>query len=707
MIGQILFHRTMFPVLFLAAFLLNTYVFLSPPLGLVLLALYFVVYGREIGQALAPQEKGPIGWWIGTVILLGVVLIFLTVAYYIASVPKELIQVLILLTPPLSGMLASRAHGPSLLERFHAAWQEQTHRISRSVFWACALILLFAAVIIQTVRSSAITEAVRSPWERLDLSVLALFSLAILLLCALAWRGRERALILSATSVVLFVFLSLALFAFPLGYGFDPFIHRATEAHIAEFGTITPKPLYYIGQYALVLFVHHGFLVPIDTADAFLVPLLAAILLPLGWYSAALHITKKRQIASALIPGLFLIPLAPFIVTTPQGLANLFTLLLVLASVPYLFENERPRLWLPGVLAVSALAVHPIAGLPALLYFALLCTDPDRAPLRAQTAARWVSRAIILIGSMVLPASFLANAALSGQALSVNWAALNPLTLLSGLPIRVFFQNQFSPLLDLVYLYGRNAFLLVGVVALFGWMHYRRELTRRARIPLWIALALLINYLLMKTAIGFDFLIDYERQNYADRLVPLMAYFVAPLFLLGLSHLFVNLRERATALRAFAVVLIAACAVSAFYLAYPRRDAYETSRAFNTSASDFAAVRAMETWAAGEPYLVLANQSVSAAAIREIGFRYYGGVFFYPIPTGEPLYEQFLAMNASPSRETAKRALALAPMHGDISTLFFAVNDYWWDAPRIIETAKTTADSWQAVGTVHIFRYQL
>ena len=63
-------------------------------------------------------------------------------------------------------------------------------------------------------------------------------------------------------------------------------------------------------------------------------------------------------------------------------------------------------------------------------------------------------------------------------------------------------------------------------------------------------------------------------------------------------------------------------------------------------------------------------------------------------------------MNATPTRELARETLQLVPMHGDVPLLFFVVNNYWWDASRIIETAKTTADDWRAVGqSVHVFRY--
>ena len=45
------------------------------------------------------------------------------------------------------------------------------------------------------------------------------------------------------------------------------------------------------------------------------------------------------------------------------------------------------------------------------------------------------------------------------------------------------------------------------------------------------------------------------------------------------------------------------------------------------------------------PYIVLANQSVSAAALLRFGFHtYYGAQFYYAIPTGAPLYQSYLDM---------------------------------------------------------------
>lgn len=707
MILRIFKHYTSLSILFLAVFLLNIGVIHSFSLGLILLMFFLIMSGTQLGRIVAPQEEGPLRWALGSLLYLSVVLLILTAAYYTAFIPKELVIVLILLTTPTLTILHKRINGAHWFERFHSVWKEHAHSLARPLLLSVGLILLLQIYLLSAYQRLSITDAVRSVWERLDPTVILAMGLSLLLLFGLFMHAHARALSLVCTSLSLFGFLSLALFVFPLGYGFDSFIHQATERHIAEFGSITPKPLYYIGQYALVLFFHHGFLIPVEIADRFLAPVLTAVLLPAAWYTAAVHITSKKRLAMMTLTGLFLIPLSSFVVTTPQALANLWTLLFILLSVPYVFRSERPGLFSLGLIAAGSLAIHPIAGLPAALYFALLCTDPSRAPEKWKQMCRFASVSTFLIATVVLPMSFLLNGWLQKQTLTIHWSALNPLRLLSQLNLSLFFENRFHPLIDFVYLYGRNAFVLILIVSIVAWWLYRKDLHERTRLFLLMTVALAVNYLIMNTAIDFTFLIDYERQNYAERLIPLIAFFLTPFFILGLSHMLLNLYARPIILRFSILLLLCAFSLSAFYLTYPRRDVYETHRGFNVSQDDLSAVRQVESWAQGEPYLTLANQSVSAAAISEIGFRYYGSLFFYPIPTGEALYQQFLLMNSNPTRETAQAAVNLVPMHGDVDLLFFLVNHYWWDAPRIIETAKTTADDWQAIGDIHLFRYDL
>ncbi len=701
-------HATIIAVLFLALFVINTFLVGSVFFGVLLLIMYLGVFGWELGGVVTQSEKAVLRWWLGVWILLSVVLIIITASYYLWAITPTIIHVTILLTPPVLLVAARKTKHRSLFSHAHNLWKEKKHHIPGAVWIVATATLLLLTLFFSTLSEYIVTDAVRSVWERLPGGLFLLFFLATALIFALLWRGKERALSLVLLSTLLFAAVSVAAIAFPIGFGFDSFIHKATEMHLAEFGTITPKPFYYIGQYALVLFAHHGFSLPVDLADTFLVPLLTALLLPMAWYFAAAHIVKKKSVAMLTLTGLFLVPLSNFIVTTPQGLANLWTLLLILASVPYLLEHEHPRLRVLAIGAIATALIHPIAGIPALLYFMFLSTDPSRTNPRTPTTNRLVRILLIAFASVVLPLSFVINALISGQSLGLDLAALNPLHWFSQLNLTVFFENRFDPLLDLVYLYGLNTMVVLGILAIFAWFEYRKELSRRFRAISLMVIALSINYFILSGAIEFTFLIDYERSNYATRLLPLIGFFLVPYVILALGHLFVNIKTQPVVLRAGALILLVAVASSSFYMAYPRRDAYESNRGFNVSQSDIDAVHLVDTLSEGKPYITLANQSVSAAAISEIGFNYFGDLFFYPIPTGGPLYEVFLAMNESPTRETAQQALDLVPQHGDVKRLYFLVNNYWWQAPRIIETAKNTADDWRAVGEdgqVYMFEY--
>ena len=74
--------------------------------------------------------------------------------------------------------------------------------------------------------------------------------------------------------------LGISAIIYPLGFGFDGFIHRATEVWIQNNGFITPKQPYYIGQYVLVIFLNKLSLVPLSWIDRLLLPALEAAFIP-------------------------------------------------------------------------------------------------------------------------------------------------------------------------------------------------------------------------------------------------------------------------------------------------------------------------------------------------------------------------------------------------------------------------------------------
>lgn len=697
---RIRFYSIMYPLLFLAVFCVNTFFLQSVWIGIPLLAIYLLFIGLRTGAILSKDTEGVAQWWTGLWTFFSVVMIVGSCFYYLATVPAILFQLII----PLSfALFFLPSASPHTFAQAKKGWLRIRTSLTKPVLLAGTSALFLIVLFLRLIYTHRITDAIRSPFDQISPTFLLLFFFALLICSVLLYRGREK-----SVAGLLFILIIGSLFSFlaisyPVGYGFDPFIHKATESHLAEFGTITPKPFYYIGQYSLVLFFSHAFSIPIDLVDTWLVPLLAALLLPLAWFTGANTLVKKPRFALFCLLGLFLLPLESFTVTTPQNLANLWTILLILASIPLLLE-EKAAHWSIYVLAtIATILIHPIAGIPVFFFFVLLFLSREHAWI-SQKYSRLITWITVVIASLALPASFILQAMKSGSGLHL--LPFSPTLLLQSMNLSVFLQNRFSPLLDFVYVYGQNIFLFVLLISAYAWWIYRKDLAKHMRIIFLMILILSINYLLLANVIDFSFLIDYERANYANRLIPLITFFLSPLILLAFGHLSMNLRSKPIALKLTCLVLLCAIATASFYLAFPRRDAYVTSHAFNVSQAQVDAVYLIDDWAQRVPYIVLANQSVSAAAMKQLGFRYYGNLFFYPIPTGDVLYQKFLTMNETPTRTTVESALALIPKEENVHTLFYVVDTYWWQSERLIEQAKSIADDWKSVGgTVYIFRF--
>ncbi len=662
------------------------------------MVVFFVYFGSLLGRAVLPNETLLHRSWAGGLLLLSLIMLAGTAFYYFGYISSNLFVVFVLLTPPLVYFTSRhRVHE-------HDTLHSLKHKIPTPIIAAVIIILLLLIVSFTLIGKVEILDAVRSVWERVPSEIfLCVFGIN-LSLAGLALRAKERALLLPLFMVILFLFVSIAILTYPLGFGFDNFIHLATESHIAEYGTITPKPLYYIGQYAGVLFLSQAFVLPLELVDRIFLPILSSLIIPLAWYFSFVHLAENRRAATFSLLGLFLIPLAGFIVTTPQGLANLWTLTIILLSLPLLKNEKGVSLTALFVLGFTTLAIHPLAGIPIMLYLALIASGPFAKFCPTPKLSQTVFWAIAISGSVMIPIVFLVNAKISNLALSFDWSSLSPTGILRSINPEVFFENRFSSILDFVYLYGFNTILFFVALSLIGYLVFRRQLSRNFSLPVIMVIMLLINFLVLRSAVEFTFLIDYERSNYADRLVTLAVFFLTPFLGLFFLKLWQRVVEQPIVIRAFVITLIAALMTSTLYITYPRKDNYVTSHGFNVSQSDINAVYSIDELGGDSDYIVLANQSVSAAAIREFDFKkYYDNIFYYPIPTGGTLYEYFLQMNDGPDRKTAEAAMDLT----GVDRLFYVVNEYWWQAPRIIETAKRSADSWMAIdnGQIYVFEY--
>lgn len=572
---------------------------------------------------------------------------------------------------------------------------EKTNRL----FWIYAAISLFLNIITIIMAANAGTEAaIISPWTQINpWFFAALIGASFALIGALnqpAAAKYKKILLV----VYLFNIFSVAAFVYRLGYGFDPFIHQAAETEINQHGYILPKTPYYLGQYSLIIFLHKISGLSLFRLNQWLVPVFSALALP----ALLSYLQRDRQDKiSAWLASLFLIFLSfsPFIITTPQN----FSYLWLLATVIFLYKRAA---WpLSVISALAAFAIHPLAGIPAL--FLVGWTLLPQIHLNKKITALFKRPAVIFsISTVIFCLTIWTIADFSSLSLqNFNLSLLNPV-----------FANSESYLLNLSYGLINNYFWLIligGLIIFFCrrrlWAETEIKNKNQAELLSLNALAALSAYLISRGFI-FSGLIAYEQDNYAARL-PLVAVIIAlPLF----WELFYHLSRRARTHNKITQILLASGAslmlAVTVYGSYPRFDNYYNSRGYSTGAADIKAVKRAEELADNQTYIALADQQVSAAALKELGFRRYlnttaGEIYFYPIPTGGPLYQYFLDMvYRQATRETMTKAMDFA----QVDRAYLIINRYWWASDKIIAEAKLSADSWEKIdqGEVYLFEYR-
>jgi len=563
-----------------------------------------------------------------------------------------------------------------------------------------AVIMILFAILLRR----ATTDAIISPWQAVPAYFFFLYALSTALLLFIL-TGRDHPYPLPATRYLLiihyFLSFSIALIIYKIGYGFDPFIHRATEALIAGTGAVDPKPFYYLGQYGIIVILHKIFFVSISWLDKLLVPLLAAIFLPvyLGRFFRK-RIGDNRGAAALVLLSLAL-PCSFFIVTTPQNLAFLFLLLAVVIGGT---GAERRLLIMVYALAAAALLTQPIAGIPALLFAAALTIG--RA--EKKTLKRAGLAAVFVVAAVGLPLAFLFVE--HGQTGAGGWQWRNLLSIPRSWPVMPAGNNF---LFNAIYLYAFNSKSIYVILAAVGvWLAYKNKAVFRFLSPNLILAAGMVGAYFLSRALSFNYLIEYERTNFPGRLLIVAAIFVLPFALFAVHIFYTKLKAQNKRITIpfslFAILLVTA----SLYISYPRMDDYFNSHGYSTSAGDIRAVRWIDQNATGG-YIVLADQQTSAAALSEFGFKKYyqsqisnlkSQIFYYPIPTGGPLYRYYLDMvYEEPARETVEQAMDLA----GVNEAYFALDKYWWASPKILEEAKLSADAWQSIdnGEVYVFKY--
>jgi hypothetical protein len=550
-----------------------------------------------------------------------------------------------------------------------------------------------------------------SPWEVVSGRFFCFYALSSLtLIIALVQKNISEKVKLLLISGHYFLSLAVAVIVYKVGYGFDPFIHQAAMEIINQQGVIFPKTPYYLGEYGLIVIIHKFLGISIYALNKFLVPIVAAWLLPQAIYRlfATLGMEDKNNDSVNFLGTLLALCLSfpLFIVSTPQNFSYIFVILAITSGLTRKYKTETL------IFSVAAAAIHPLSGIPVLIWSAWLIfkTYFHKLKLKSQ---KIISALILSGGAILLPlALFITSGGkmvnLKFNLTGIGDAARDILSLAAA--------GQENWLLNLVYFIFYNYKLFVVILIVVGLIIFQRKKESTLsenkkhvfRGILSINASLIVAFVL-STQISFAAVIAYEQDGYSRRIITIIALFFLPFIALSINWLITKINTQKEIPFKFIWLIIGVAFISiSLYAAYPRFDKYFNSRGYSTSVFDLEAVRkiASET---KKDYIVLANQQVSAGALRLLGFNHYfkssqgEEIYFYPIPTGGTLYQYFLEMvYKNPDRKTMLEAMDVA----GTNEAYLVINKYWNESGKIIGAAKLTADSWSVISNNEIFIFK-
>lgn len=561
--------------------------------------------------------------------------------------------------------------------------------------------LFFSFLSFKELFNASTSQSLISPWQVLGNYFFIFYALSALFLIFLNnqkllgkfWK-------LKANIIFYFLSFSICSFVFKIGYGFDPFIHEATMEYIKEHGQILPKNPYYLGQYSLIIFLNKISGLSIDFLNRFLVPTLAALSLPLIFNKFSKSYLKEN--VSLLPIAILIIGFSPFIMTAPQNLAYLFLILSIF------FSLTEKSLLKSSLFALATIAIHPLSGLPALAFIAFSFWQKNKHKWSKKFKNIFLSL-IFIFNSLSIPLALF----ISGeQKIQLKQIIFN---------LNVFFKNiwkfdlsgQENIFLNFIYLFEKNKLLILIILIICALIYLKRNKINNENfknlleISYLNATSLFIAFIL-SLSLTFKDVISYEQNIYSSRILTIILIIFLPALLVLFSQIIKDVNKHNLFTKISCSLVLSFLLLTGIYFSYPRLDKYHNSRGYSTGEFDLKAVKIIEEGSKNEKYFVLANQQVSAAALKTFGFEKNiktstGEIYFYPIPTGGMLYEYYLKMvYDEPSQKNIKEAMDLL----NIQTAYLVINRYWHRSAELINQAKIEAENWQEINNeVFIFKY--
>ena len=557
------------------------------------------------------------------------------------------------------------------------------------------IVLMLETVLLTILLTHQTVNATPSPWMQIS----AVFFLIYLSATALIFYLISKlpsALSLSLICLHSFITYSVVAILYPLGYGYDPFLHRAAETEIFRAGFILPKTPFYLGQYSLINILAHLTHLPIKWLDIWLVPTLASFLIPL---SAGFGLKYGANLANRLaLTGAFLtllFPISTLVTTTPYNLAIVVAIIILFLSLAHKnFPALRPILI---ILTLFILATHPLVGVPLLFFVVYYCTS---AVVQTKYKIWW--GLYIFLGIISLPLLFYVYQAhltgiwhLDSAEIKNNLMAFLKIFAEPYYVVRGFVGYPW----EMVHFYERIFPFLIFGLGILG--------ARKNKLLMSPFIASGLAVFLQAAGIGifvhFPELDPTDAIQYTERLLSLSLLFFIPPALIYLLAIINRSKKYGFIIFSF----LSVCLMLSLYIRYPQFNPKVQFPGYNVTAADIKAIKIIH--ATDDPYIVLSPAPTAAVAIEAYGFlNYYqtteGRQFYYAIPSGSPLYKRFLQMvYEKPTREIIEEAMELT----NTKIAYFVLPRYWANAENIFMTANQTADKTEIIdgGDIFILKY--
>lgn len=677
----------------------NTLILHSPVVGIIFGFLYIWVNSKKLSDILFPRVQHGLKNVLGLITMMAYASIIYTLAYHVWEINFYIFLFVLISMPAIVEYLSFKDKYNhqfwNKLELDFFNFNKLKQLLAPAVFIALEIVLFVALF------KKASMGVLRSPWEVLNYKFWIIFTLSnVALVFNLINKKSIRNVFLLC--VHFFLIASIGIIVYTLGFGYDSFIHQATLNNIQNTGTIEPRLFMYIGQYGITFFAHHLSQIPLAMTNKLLLPILFALIWPSGLYYGlkyGFNWSYKNSYLAVLWSIFVGINFA--VMTTPQSLAFLF-LAFIIFILPEINKKEISSKFVLLV-AIMTMTIHPMAGLPLLIISGMFFS----VRIEANSIIKGIIKySILILSTVVLPFFLALYQKLNGFSWSEIFSTkLWPLVELPGLS---WHQNYNFPL-DMVHNIGSNYIWIYLMITLVGaYMIVKENKFIFFKRLLTFVVILVINYLIAKIFINFNLQISYQKTDYLNRILYMIALSVLPVFLTAIYFWAKDVsKNKSIGQRSWLIIITTIFVGISTYFSYPVYDKYKNSKSFNVTETDIKTVQMIQEDADGQNYIVLANQMVGAAAIDQYGFaHYYNNNFYYSMPLGvDNIYQNYLNMiEVNASREEAIAAMDKA----GVDNLYLVVNNYWHSAKSAIQQAEQSANEKilvdEGVNTVFVYK---